>query len=392
MFRRIKSSSLPVSLVALLSACTTSSPGPGVVAKQWTSNIDQLGINAIYPPRENVYVGDAYVSYTSIKPTKGNHTSTNTPFEPAVWLTSVRSKAPSFYANRPSFKFAKLKYESDPDGSKIWEQPPDRISLPTKTSSDRLRLVGFPAYNFISTTAASLGLNIPGGTVGGTAGVKYAKDLKISVSAPTAESYGVPALDLYQSFVNQCESYKDFDNVIGIASNDLLTPLPNNKKFKAVIILISQVFYTRSLIFSYSSKSGFGAKFTADLASLNNLTGAAASIEKNLKKLTAASGSGGTGAGGAATKQQIATFESESKSFRNQLLKDAKSAVPPVPGATASLVSATALGITLKETFGRPVAIGYRAISFTRKGKNACTFTGAGVSQNNGGMGALQKN
>ena len=47
-----------------LALCGCASPvKSGFVADQWTSNMLELGIYPIFPPREDIYVGDVFVTY-----------------------------------------------------------------------------------------------------------------------------------------------------------------------------------------------------------------------------------------------------------------------------------------------------------------------------------------
>src|SRR5262245_51448709 len=89
--------------ISIVTACSTTDSG--YVAREWTKNIRELGIYPIFPPREDVRVGDVYV-YPAFKDDCRARALKSGLMPIAILLTRIPQsniKAKAFYADRPSF-------------------------------------------------------------------------------------------------------------------------------------------------------------------------------------------------------------------------------------------------------------------------------------------------
>src|ERR1043165_7751752 len=76
----------------------------GYVAKEWSSSMRELGIIPVFPPREDVQVGDVYIA--PVSPDQELAAFKKKEFLPlGLWVATLDVKTPltAFYSNRSSF-------------------------------------------------------------------------------------------------------------------------------------------------------------------------------------------------------------------------------------------------------------------------------------------------
>jgi hypothetical protein len=354
-------------LAALCVAGCAQKPDPGMLVRSWVNSVSQLEIYPIFPPSENVVPGDVFVGRIRPPdvPDNGGWIA------PAIWFDTIKLDLPGYYATRPAFRKSAVTFDKDHEQ---WQQPPEAITRPGGADSGRLRLVVFPAFSFASATATQLGLNAPGGTIGGLFGLSSRDELQLSISVPAAEEYGVPARVLLAAFnreyAAQPQYYADFRRVAGMVAAPGAAPGVG----KPVLLLVYRVYFARSMDYNYAARSGFAATGSATLASLVGTTGKIEAVENQLKALAGGGTTPELAAPAAAAAAQprpldpaaaakVTALADTLGKLRNDLAAEAQKAVPSVPGATASVVAVSGNTVTLRQTFPRPVAIGYRALT-----------------------------
>jgi hypothetical protein len=311
-------------------------PEEKTVAQQWNEAISRLGIEPIYPPQEDIAVGDVFVLITedalgdvAKEPLAGRALK--------LWHLDLTEKLEQTYAEM--YKFPETP-DPPPDG-KPWKFTSSATSV-FRRGSPRgdLPLVLFPGFTITSTRNANLSTNAPqwfGGVFGGSAASDATTEVKISA----AESYGLPSLAAEAELIKFCEdailkvqctdaeARKQMSIVVGGKIFEQIED-PKTKKpkprYSVEIALVSRVFLTRSM-HTTIRRAGSGSAS----ASTNDVKAGGAPAPVNPED------------GGQSTDA-------------------AKSTTPNVPGVTSSLQFGNSSVISTVETLQRPVAFGYRSV------------------------------
>jgi hypothetical protein len=232
-------------------------PEEKTVAQQWNEAISRLGIEPIYPPQEDIAVGDVFVLITedalsdvAKEPLAGRALK--------LWHLDLTEKLEQTYAEM--YKFPETP-DPPPDG-KPWKFTSSTTSV-FRLGSPRgdLPLVLFPEFTIASTRNGNLSANTPG-WFGGVFGGSAASDTTTEVRISAAESYGLPSLVAEAELIKFCEdavlkvqctdaeARKQMSIVVGGNIFEQVED-PKTKKLKpryaVEIALVSRVFLTRSM-------------------------------------------------------------------------------------------------------------------------------------------------
>lgn len=358
-----------VSALTLLAGCAPT-PDPGWVSREWSNTARELMLRPIFPPREDFFPGDLHVTF---RPMPGATEALSR--QPAVWFDHVDLDLDGFYATRPAFRRNDAPtYATAGEGGTIWRQPGDRMDAAGATAEDRqrLRLVSFPAVTFASSSDFSLGLNAPASGFGALLGLARTDRVSFQLTVAAATSAGVPAMHALDRLGTHCrdrdypERLRAVGHMLGIAADD------GTERGRAMLVLATEVFYTRALDYSFSTTTGTSAQFQATLAGLAQLAAEAQEIASQLNQLR--QGSRPVRGPGAAAplpgNTDLVAMETRLAELRTRLDGQARALAPSVPGATTSLVSVSAGTIRVRQSFERPVAIGYRGLTLTLEGNS----------------------
>lgn len=309
-------------------------PNEKTVAQQWNEAISRLGIEPIYPPQEDIAVGDVFVLITE-------DALTDVAKEPLagrafkLWHLDLTQKLEQTYADM--YKFPET--PDPPEVGKPWKFSSSSTSV-FKPGSPRgdLPLVLFPGFTIASTRNANLSANAPewfGGIFGGSAASETTTEVRISA----AESYGLPGLVAEAELIKFCEdavlkvqctqaeARKQMSIVVGGKIFEQVEDSKTKKlkpRYSVEIALVSRIFLTRSM-YTTIRRTGSGS--------------ASASSNDVKAGSTTAPGSG----------QSVDAAKPES-------------ATPNVPGVTSSLQFGNSSVISTVDTLQRPVAFGYRSV------------------------------
>jgi hypothetical protein len=165
-----------------------------------------------------------------------------------------------------------------------------------------------------------------------------------------------------------------------------------------VLVLITDVYLARAIDVSVSSEEGMSASFSALTMAMVDLSDKKKSLEAQLTKLRPAPKAAGEGEAGkvqtkedkvtkmadpktpdtpkpeekpaeapvaASSQAKIDQVEAELVQVNAQLREKVSKVAPDLPGVTGSVVRSSALGVTLRQAFARPVAIGFRGINYS---------------------------
>jgi hypothetical protein len=359
---------------------------PGYVAREWSLAIRELGITPVFPPREDLQVGDIYMAPST--PEREAVLLDEKGFVPlGLWVGTVKVDDPleEFYRHRDNFP------PTPPTGTSQPTAPGTNIFSSGDTS--RLRIVGFPMFMSATFNQGSLSGLVPVEAVSVAFGVSLFGSKTITVSVPRAESYGLPAASLYNLLVPTSSSHPNQPKIWtglaagGLLPEDLASYLPagqlteatkdpgwNTKKY-AYLRVITEVFYARELDVAIDSTEGRG--LAADVQPVvipPVLPGGTAPLSGVLPTAvggTPTTGEGTPASGAKGEAQPTGTASAPSLSFKeatpqqlaaelNRQLDEATQR--RVPGGGARFVAVGKRGISLRLTYERPVAIGYRGM------------------------------
>jgi hypothetical protein len=359
---------LAVACAAVLAAgCATQ---PGFVAKEWAKNIRELGVYPVFPPREDFQVGDVYLAPTT--PEREAAAVAKADYLPiGVWIgrrQRTLEEISTFYATRPEFPKTttgvasaagsisqnpfQIVPEPESSGSTFWGTVASDGSL-SSGNNKRLRLVGFP--EFLSTSYSGFDLSglIPVDALQIAFGATATDVKSVSLKVPVAASYGLPAALVVEPLIG---AGKLKVTELGIGSiEDMKRYVPDGQKKDGAdpdfvyVDIITEVFLARAIDIEIAFQSSFGARVGTPSG------GSASGTQPGVGDAGASggpSGSAGTSKPAPATAQDLAT---QSQERANELFKRYSA-----PGATLGVVAASAGGVTMRRTYERPMAIGYR--------------------------------
>lgn len=340
----------------------------------------ELGFYPVFPPREDVMVGDVYLA----DGTRGQRGIRRN----LIWFDSVdaTSAVDSFYARRPSFPALSPPQPGTGKSKPADGESPGFVAQPqgsaplfqNGTRANRLRLVQFPGYNVASLTYADLGLAAPVSGVAALLGLSGSNETAVTVSIPQAESYALPAGDALALIGERCRSQDTLYTPQRMSFFAGMFPDMNSRPY---LIYITEVFYARAIDYNFMNADAFGANLAATLPGLgalsNDIKALAAQAQKDAEGTAQPSGGSGRPATGNGQAPAGGTPPSPSGSASKDLARKLDelaarttamqngAATLPAPGVRASLGTAGSHGITLRQTFERPVAVGFRGLTLS---------------------------
>lgn len=342
--------------------CGCSSTGPGHVTKSWTENLRELGVYPIYPPREDVSVGDVFINSASDESPDG--------FRPlGVLLMSIDT-------NESTEKRYALRYRHSPsNGESITTKAKEYEIVPANKNGKTtpLRQVALPYFLTAKVTGADVEAFIPVDALqrGFKVGTEAITGASVSVTA--AESYSLPMTDLLPAFIKSINCYSNNETPSAQAKDFFLTlplatpSIPNDKGERHVeITIINEVFYARTFDITLHVSRSASAKVNAQLPNTTKED----VVKKNLLD------DGGVGSG--SSDENLAALDDNQNAKNNvkPKLPDGNAVasalstkskqtiqninIPSTPGVTASAIRAESGDIGLRSTYDYPIAFGYR--------------------------------
>lgn len=397
---------------ALASCATQKGPPQDWISQQWARSMATYNILPVYPPTEDVYVGDIYAYGTDQTGVEGNlfssvkidsvsvepeleqtyslhpvfpDTPTRPPEADDIWLQpgtgSQAVSAPAVGLTLPNAAdsgVATKKHQKRATNSKngteekphqaagALTKPPASVfsDSPTRT---KLALIVFPAFTLANADAEALGLSVPLRFFQAIFGAsrKHADSITIKIAA--AETYGLPARVAREKFETWCKGkITKYSCTAGNARAELGSLRSLSQTTPVGLAFVNRVYLARSIEYIYDASTAAGVS--------GDLTVTLQKALENQKTLQSAladkPASGATGAS-APSADQVATLKEVRASLDELLVQlqkvNQQSIGSSAPGASFSVGSVSSQGVSLIQTFERPVAIGYRAVTLTPK-------------------------
>lgn len=338
------------------------------VAAQWNEAIRRLGIEPVYPPQEDLAVGDLFALVTA-DALEDIHQDPLAGRAMKLWHLDLTTDIEDTYKTMYHFP--------DRPGGKENAMPAADPIFKTGMSRTDLPIVIFPAFTIANVkSAASSGAlsRILEGAFGGAANSNATAEIKLSA----AETYGIPALVAESRLYAFCKDYskapvctedglrQQLSMVVGSKIYEKIKDEKSGKeKFRLEIelALISRVYLARSIETVISRQQAISTR--GDIRS-----GEAVEAEKKPLEVAPSSDSKSAlsptnNSAGDASQQQGASIETLRRLVEAQKAQisalEAKTA-GGTPGLSTLVQSGNQSAIRLTETTVRPVVIGFRSV------------------------------
>lgn len=360
---------IAILLPVALAAAGCGSFGDGYVAKNWQNNMRELGVYPIFPPREDFFVGDVYLSAPGFGCQTGflqigqhigyvnlsNEIVAHQKLRPDLPITGTGQSA---YLN---WAFGTTQTGAPPP---VTQPSSSSGALTLPTSVNRLRLVAFPDFASASYKGGNLSALIPTEIpILAGLGITGENIETVVFRVPLAESIGLPAPVAFNEVAKTDaikSIFKDETSLQRYLPSEPCDPALSRQRTaaraensKAVVTVVSEVYYARALDISISLKSKFGADIKAALSDANASAVLQKLIDANRSALAASPPAAVVPAGPNGSIADIAA-EARAQAARNSAVS--------TPGVSVGIVRADSGGITMRRTFERPIAIGFRGV------------------------------
>lgn len=394
--------------IVVTAGCATSPAPQGYVAKQWATAFRELQITPVFPPREDVQVGDIYV--VPVAPEDEEAVFLAKGYLPrGMWVHTLdlNRQISSFYQERPSFPQTNIErveifrqtWERIKDGSaddvrrytenfleyidsinKAYPALPQPVSKSdiweTAGDANRLRIVGFPEFMSATFTKGDLSAFFPTGSGSSGGQAMFSSARSVTVKVPVAESYGLPMSIFLPALRQQAEHDQNTWRRLGLSPDDaphspfdnvdvFLPPDEGNRRVDEngnVLVRLrvaTEVYYARVLDITIQATKEAAASFQ-----VADGTPAASEGEQGY------SGGGGQNGDGDGDNDANEDRSAEDRAARlearlNALEQD-RERLPEggLPGGSARVLSVSKNQIGMRRIFDRPVAIGFRGFDF----------------------------
>jgi hypothetical protein len=403
-------------LVVLVScASQNNAPPQDWISQQWARSMAAYNILPVYPPTEDVYVGDIYAYGTDLTGVEGNlfssikidsvsveaelkksytlhpvfpDTTSKPPTTNDIWeqpgtgdskqKSNQKSNAPAAAAaaGAPGPAHA-AKKQQNPAAAKPGAQQQQAAAQPQRSKPTvsvfensgvrtKLPLIVFPAFTLANANVEQLGLSVPLRFFQAIFGASSRHADAITIKITAAETYGLPARVAREKFDTWCNTKPTkYSCTAGNARLELGSLRSLSTETPVGLAFVSRVYLARSIEYTYDASTATGVSgdltVTLQKALDNQKTLQAALTEK------AASAPGGASQPNA--QEDVAALKNVRASLDALLAQlqrlNEQATGSSAPGASFTVGAVSSQGISLIQTFERPVAIGYRAVTLT---------------------------
>jgi hypothetical protein len=393
----------------------------GRVYRDWSANMSEMGIFPVYPPREDITVGDVYalpihpydsatVGYIGGLGTAGVHVEYLG--DPNQHWDNLLKILADYYQSRP--------YPADTPNGLVLDTNAPMPFIPIASYADsvrnnafsggsvaRLRQVAFPDFSVTTIDQSSLSAVIPIEAIMTSFSFSRSDIRAVHFKLPQAESYGVTTETLLKqiydatNFIQTADgkiylrgdreavlsvggaqmTYNMFRDILHTLETDPTRRFPRNirihmaktateMKDKIYLALISEVYFTRSIDITIERKTATGASAAArpvsasELQQLKDMGLTKLTTRTNFSSATTNTTSAtSTNAETHTNAQVIQLSEGDTAYDLANKLRDTKTTdgVSDI-GGSVKVLHVSATGIGLRRTFARPVVVGVRGV------------------------------
>ncbi|MGY2052338.1 hypothetical protein [Methylobacterium sp. JK268] len=351
--RIVISSVIGASLIVITLAWTFAAPTlpqPTSIVKQWNTAISLLGIEPLYPPQEDVAVGDVFLVIAH----DNEDESLDIPLAARamkIWHIDLTDEIEKIYRQIPVFPDT----DDLPTSNKqFWKQKMANSSVFEKNGERKnLPLAVFPGFSLARSRQSDGNLGVAG-VIPWSASTSGSRSQAIDISIPLAETYGVLSITAHQKLNEFCNSLeymkyctetgarRELSSLFGskiyhrIASEDGRTV--QNFQYDVQIMIISRVYLARSIETTIED----GMSFSANGQLKDHQAGQVNTSNASL------------------SNEDASNLPGKDPVPATHLDRASPSAGP---GGLLSIVNRNGQKISLVTTLQRPVTIGYRSVN-----------------------------
>jgi hypothetical protein len=360
-------------ILVVVGACTTNQlPERDFIRDQWSSSIQRLGFEPVYPPSEDVQVGDIYAVPTQCFSGEANELE----FVSSIKIASLDLShlLNQHYARRYQFTATNTKHA---EKGYYPQTPTKQSSVFVGGHLKNIPVQALPSFELVRGSYARVAAAIPLPFAGLFGAYARRDSLTISLNVPQSETYGLPAYDAIAALNAFCSGATRESLRYGpqpCNQDRLKDAIARSVQAKscggAEVILVSRAFSTREIIYSYEATEGtaFAAEavVTLDKAVLmhkaaTDLVSATKTVPPVFPKLDPKT-------------TAEATRDLVLEAMLTQVSNDLDNLkASSAPGVNFSYGAFGSNGISLTQKFERPIVIGYAAVS------RSSVFSGAVV-------------
>lgn len=247
--------SLSVLGCLVLVACSTPDPGNDFVENQWNTSIRRLGadVQSVYPPTEDIQMGDVYAIEGSIDGTGNAGRSLK-----IGYVDEINTVAEALYQKRLMLPLSKF----GTDG-KVIDRSKDQAADASSPFRGRFKrslpIVAFPEYGLASGRLFNFSASLPGQIFGLLFGFGLAENTDLRVSVSDNNTYGIPAYDAQYLLRKFCGRVDDPCSQANM--NSAFTATYGRKpKTRLWVRMLSRVYVTRTINYTYTFRSAAAAR------------------------------------------------------------------------------------------------------------------------------------
>jgi hypothetical protein len=343
-----------VAAICLLAA-GCSNPGSINIRETWGRSIGNFGLQAVYPMREDFFVGDILLMGPDCE-------DGNIPSRPdavligSLGVDDLKHRFGDYYGRRAVFPIGPA---ADPGAAKTQQagrQPTAADIFPPEGAArqfDRLRMAAFPAFSVGTFAKGDLGLTSASAGLGRFLGLSGRSASHVSVSLAQVEEVQLPApqmLDAIYGFLasEAAETVLDPENMGEIAEHLRLRTESDGARCVGApsLVFVNRVFYARSIDFDFGSEAALSAVIGAAIER-------ASAIEQRPSFTNAPAGAAPAPAPAPTAADPSAERTADVLGAALRTLAGAQA-----PGVGASFAVGQYGGLVLRQSFERPLAFG----------------------------------
>jgi hypothetical protein len=336
------------------------------IIDEWRATMQRIGLDPVYPPQEDVFVGDVYVVVTW-----DNDMPQSPLVGKSVNVARIDMNKALQQAYRSGYTFPDSTARPQAEGAPWLQQAAPGSIFESGGERKNLPLVLLPGFTIARARQASAGGGWLSSAFSALGAVEGEGQSTIELKIPYAETYGVPSLVATQHLDDFCKDPASrgvctqqgarnelLSNVGSEVTDRIKCPGPGAKepcpqedkrpyRLDVEILLINRIYMTRSIETVTRSSSSFGAQAKATVR-----------VTEELRQLQAAAPAA------PAANASPAEIDATRRALEDQKARlDALTAqLAAAPGASAGVRSGDASSLSVTQNLQRPVVIGYRAV------------------------------
>lgn len=331
-----------------LAACSSMlKERPGIT---YAAHAEQLGINPVYPPREDLQVGDVYaVEVHSLNERFAAKSAFVAPVNMSREITAYLGTRYKFHETKA---VAPVEGSSD-HGLKQWQSDVTNGSgvQPAMLQFTTLPVAGFPRIEVNSGVSIGVGGQPTGLAV--AFGFAAAKTLKMSLQYSSVTSYEVPppvAIRALQRYCDQVEQDRCARSEFGYWINQKyqLDQDDDGYVWEAGALMVTKVYLARKITYTFNDAT-LAAAATATVAAERKAQEAPMLSPADINAVIASKDPELVTAMGALVRA-VSTYAQQAREGE----------------AAVTIAAITTNSVAIEETFPRPVVIGYEGVSMVR--------------------------